>query len=41
MVFPSNTPNAGKSKMGRREVTPMGNASVTHHKAISTAMAAV
>lgn len=41
MAFPSRMPKAGKSRMGSREVTPMGRASVTHQRAISTAIAAV
>jgi hypothetical protein len=39
--FSIKTPNMGKRIMGNKLVTPMGNASVTHHNAITTAIAAV
>jgi hypothetical protein len=40
ILFHQNT-NMGKRIMGNKLVTPMGNASVTHHNAITTAIAAV
>ena len=41
MSFPSKTPKAGKRIIGSKLVNPIGNASVTHHNAINTAIAAV
>jgi hypothetical protein len=40
ILFHQNT-KYGKRIMGNKLVTPMGNASVTHHNAITTAIAAV